>query len=107
MRYEAYSGNAQGERKLPKDSTSPKVLRLTQQARDNERELVSCLGNKEQNTGTLLQYEVSSLSLAKTTKGILVRSTFTLDILLNDRDGVRQQVNQYFTLLMKRSIDPD
>ena len=40
VRCEAYSGNAQGERKLPRDSISPKVLRLTQQARDNERELV-------------------------------------------------------------------
>ncbi len=107
MRCEAYSGNAQGERKLPRDSISPKILRLTQQARDNERELVSSLGNKEQNTRTLLQYEVSSLSLAKTTRGILVVSTFTLDTLPNDRDGVRQQVNQLLTLLMKRSIYSD
>ena len=36
VRCEAHSGNAQGERKLPRDSTFPSVLRLTQQARDNE-----------------------------------------------------------------------
>lgn len=36
VRCEAHSGNAQGEQKLPRDSTFPTVLRLTQQAGDNE-----------------------------------------------------------------------
>jgi len=36
MRCEAYSGNALGESKQPRDNTYLKVLRLTQQAGDNE-----------------------------------------------------------------------
>jgi len=36
VRCEAHSGNAQGERKLPRDSAFPNVLRLTQQAGDDE-----------------------------------------------------------------------
>jgi hypothetical protein len=36
VRCEAYSGNALGEPKQPRDNTYLKVLRLTQQAGDNE-----------------------------------------------------------------------
>lgn len=57
------------------------MLRLIWQAGDQEQEPVRSPENTGQSTGTPLQYEVSSLSLAKATQGTLVRSVLTLSTL--------------------------
>ncbi|PSB41801.1 hypothetical protein C7B80_29540 [Cyanosarcina cf. burmensis CCALA 770] len=63
--------------------------------------------NKGQHAGTPLQHKAPSLNLAMATQETLVRSAHTLDVLQNDGDGTRYQVNQLLTRLTKRSLDSD